>query len=173
MSKWSMLTIVGEDRPGIVAKVTQALYKGGCNLGETSMMRIGGNFTIMMMADYQGAPESLKAMLKPVAESVGLRVHVDLIEGKLHSHVEPDAKITLSGADKAGIVAMATDALYKAGLNILHLESDVAGTDDSPIYIMHIEGVAQKGIEPLRAALEEISKEGVETSIEPIDTLYA
>jgi len=173
MGKWHMLTIVGEDRPGIVAGVTEALFEGGCNLGETSMIRIGGNFTIMMMADYAGSPESLKAMLKPVAESLSLRVHVDLIEGKLHSHVEPDVVITLSGADKAGIVAKAAGALFEAGLNILHLESDVAGTDDKPIYIMHIEGVAQKGVEPLQAALDGVSKEGVETSIKPIDTLYA
>lgn len=168
-----MLTIVGEDRPGIVAGVTRALFEGGCNLGETSMIRIGGAFTIMMMADYEGDTESLKAMLKPVAESFSLRTHVDLIEGKLHSHVEPDVRITLSGADKAGIVAKAAGALFTAGLNILNLESDVAGDDDNPIYIMHIEGVAQKGIEPLRAALDDISKEGVETSVKPIDTLYA
>lgn len=168
-----MLTIVGEDKPGIVAGVTQALFDGGCNLGETSMIRIGGAFTIMMMADYKGDTESLKAMLKSVAQSFSLRAHVDIIEGKLHSHVEPDVRITLSGADKAGIVAKATGALFKAGLNILNLESDVAGDDEKPIYIMHIEGVAQTGIEPLRAALDEISKEGVETSIHPIDTLYA
>lgn len=173
MGKWHMLTIVGEDRPGIVAGVTQALFDGGCNLGETSMMRIGGAFTIMMMADYQGTTESLEAMLKPVAQSLGLHAHVDLIEGKLHSHLEPDVRITLSGADKAGIVAKTTNALFKAGLNILHLESDVAGTGDKPIYIMHIEGVAQSGIAPLRAAVDDISKEGVETSIKPIDTLYA
>ncbi len=168
-----MLTIVGEDRPGIVAGVTQALFEGGCNLGETSMMRIGGAFTIMMMAYYDGSAESLKAMLRPVAESFSLQTHVDLIEGKLHSHVEPDVRITLSGADRAGIVAKAAGALFNAGLNILNLESDVAGTDDKPIYIMHIEGVAQKGIEPLRAALDGVSKEGVEISVNPIDTLYA
>jgi glycine cleavage system transcriptional repressor len=168
-----MLTLVGEDRPGIVAKVTAALYEGGCNLGETSMMRLGGNFTIMMMADYEGSSESLKSMLKPVTESLSLRTHVDLIEGKLHSHIEPDVRITLFGADRAGIVAQATGALAEAGLNILHLESDVGGTEDDPIYIMNIEGVAQKGIDPLRAALAGISKKGVRTSVKPIDTLIA
>jgi len=51
---WYMLTLVGRDRPGIVARVTRALYAGGCHLGETSMMRLGGNFTIMMMVQYGG-----------------------------------------------------------------------------------------------------------------------
>ena len=46
---WYMLTLIGEDKPGIVAAVTQSLYELGLNLGETSMLRLGGNFTIMMM----------------------------------------------------------------------------------------------------------------------------
>jgi len=49
MDKWYMLTVVGEDRPGIVAKLTHALFEGGCDLGEASMMRLGGSFTIMLM----------------------------------------------------------------------------------------------------------------------------
>ena len=49
MSNWYMLTVVGRDRPGIVSQVTLALYKGGGNLGEASMVRLGGNFSIMLM----------------------------------------------------------------------------------------------------------------------------
>ena len=37
MQKWFMSTVVGEDRPGIVAKLTHALYEGGANPGEASI----------------------------------------------------------------------------------------------------------------------------------------
>ena len=37
---WLMLTVVGTDRAGIVARLTDALYRGGCNLGEASMARL-------------------------------------------------------------------------------------------------------------------------------------
>jgi len=47
------LTLVGKDRSGIVSHVTNALYEGGCNLGEALMMRLGGNFTIMLMVNYE------------------------------------------------------------------------------------------------------------------------
>ncbi|CAK0777283.1 hypothetical protein CCP3SC15_5790004 [Gammaproteobacteria bacterium] len=47
MKQWYMLTVVGQDRPGIVALLTASLYEGGCNLGEASMIRLGGNFTII------------------------------------------------------------------------------------------------------------------------------
>ncbi len=165
-----MLSLVGEDRPGIVAKVTEALHKGGCNLGETSMMRLGGSFTIMMMTDYGGSPEMLESMLKPVADSMNLALHIDKIDGSLRKHLEPDTRISVFGADRAGIVAQVTGALAKAGFNILDLESDVGGTPEKPIYIMHIEGVSSEGIESVNAALKEAGKD-IEISVSRIDTL--
>ena len=171
MTHWYMLTLVGQDRPGIVARITHALFEGGCNLGEASMMRLGGNFTIMLMAQHEGTVKTLAALVEPVAESLALHLHVDRIEGHLHRHLEPDVRITVHGADRAGIVAQVTGALAEAGLNILDLESDVAGSTEQPIYILHIEGVAREGIEALRSALAAVAHDGVETRIEPIETM--
>ncbi len=171
MNNWHMLTVVGEDRPGIVARLTHALYEGGCNLGEASMMRLGGNFTIMLMVSYAGSARSLESLVEPVVDSLGLHLHIDRIAGTLHRHVEPDVRITVTGADRAGIVAQVTGALAEAGLNILDLTSDVAGTEAHPIYVMHIEGRAGEGIEPLQSALEAVTRDGIEASIHPIDTM--
>lgn len=169
---WYMLTLVGEDRSGIVAHVTSALFDGGCNLGEASMMRLGGNFTIMLMVKFNGTEKALAAMLESEVDSLGLHMHIDKIEGHLHSHLEPDVRITVYGADKMGIVAKVTSALAETGLHILDLESDVAGAPDSPIYVMHIEGYASEGITALQAALDIIKKEaGIEAHLEPIETM--
>ena len=54
MKKWFMLILVGKDQPGIVAQITRALYEGECNLGEASMVRLGGNFTVMLMVQSAG-----------------------------------------------------------------------------------------------------------------------
>jgi len=171
MSNWFMLTLVGEDRPGIVAKVTAALFEGGCNLGEASMIRLGGNFTIMLMAQHAGTVDSLEGIVGPVAEALGLHLHVDEIDAGLHRHIEPDVRINVFGADRAGIVAQVTGALAEAGLNILDLESGVGGSEDRPIYVMHIEGQASQGIETLRSALETVRKDGIEADIEAVETL--
>lgn len=171
MSHWYMLTLVGEDRPGIVAALTHAIYEGGGNLGEASMMRLGGNFTIMMMVDYDGNRKSLERMVEPVVDSMGLRCHIDHIKGKLHQHRLPDVRITVFGADRAGIVSQVTAALAEAGLNILELESDVAGSENEPVYIMHIEGHAGEGYGSVKAAVDVINEEGIEASIEPVDTM--
>ena len=169
--RWYMLTVVGRDRPGIVARLSHALYEGGCNLGEASMLYLGGNFTIMLMVQFQDGSRELTALVAPVCESLGLHLHIDRIEGALHHHPVPDVRITVSGADRAGIVAQVTGALAEAGLNILNLESAVAGSEAEPLYIMHIEGQAREGIEALRAALDIVTREGIEASLAPMDTV--
>ena len=167
-----MLTLVGRDRPGIVSQVTLALYKGGGNLGEASMVRLGGNFSIMLMVHYDGSAELLKKLISPVCNALELRIHIDLIQGELHDHLEPDVRISIYGADRAGIVAETTEVLTEVGLNILNLESDVGGSPEKPIYIMEIDGVASKGIKSIKLALEKLAKKkNVETCVTPIDKL--
>lgn len=172
MKKWFMLTLVGRDRPGIVAQITRALYEGDCNLGEASMVRLGGNFTVMLMVQFAGNDSALDGLIGPTCQSFDLRHHVDAIEGELLHHLDPDVRITVYGADRSGIVAEAAGTLAENGFNILNLESDVGGTAESPIYVMTIEGVAEQGIEVLEAALQKLAQEkGLETQLEPIDTL--
>ncbi|MFO7592883.1 MAG: ACT domain-containing protein [Pseudomonadota bacterium] len=171
MKHWYMLTVVGKDRPGIVAHLSAALYDGGCNLGEASMIRLGGNFTIMLMVEFDGNKSALNHMIEPVAESLGLHLHVDRIDAKLHQHLEPDVRITVYGADRAGIVAHITGALAEAGLHILDMDTSVAGTEDKPIYIMQIEGHAAEGVKSLQSALDAVAEKGVEAQLETIDTM--
>ncbi len=169
---WYMLTLVGKDRPGIVAHVTSALFEGGANLGEASMMRLGANFSMMLMVQFVGNLHVLHELVDGVAESLSLHVHLDRIEGRLHDHQQPDVRISVYGADRAGIVAKVTGVLAEAGLHILDLESDVAGTEAEPVYIMTIEGHASEGIPALESALAIVKQEGIDASLEPIDVMF-
>jgi glycine cleavage system transcriptional repressor len=172
MENWLMLTLVGKDQPGIVSKVSQVLFDLNGNLGETSMTRLGGNFTIMLMVCVPEKKFVVKEKLQTVCDELELFFHLDEIEGGLHQHIEPDVRISIHGADQAGMVARATGALGKAGLNILNLESDVGGHPDNPVYVMHIEGVANNGLEVLEKALQTFSRENdVAANISPIDTM--
>lgn len=171
MKNWCMLTLVGEDQPGIVAAITRALYEGGANLGETSMARLGGNFTVMMMVQHEGPAEQLKALVEPVAQRLGLRLHLDSIEGHLHEHRIPDVRISVFGADRTGIVAQVTSALAGVGFNILDLQSDVGGNEASPFYILHIEGQASDGIGPIEQALAPLRDSGIEVEVQPIEIM--
>jgi glycine cleavage system transcriptional repressor len=171
MSDWYMLTLIGQDRPGIVAAVTKALFESGCNLGETSMLRLGNNFTIMMMVQSAAGPGALRSVLQPVVDELELILHIDVIEAELHQRPVPDVRILVHGADRAGIVAQVTGQAAAAGLNILDLESDVGGTESHPIYILQIEGLASQGLDAIEQALAPLRAQGVKVDVVPVDTL--
>lgn len=171
MSDWYMLTLIGKDRPGIVARVTRALFEAGCNLGETSMLRLGNNFTIMMMVKSEAGVDGLHAVLQPVVDALELILHIDPIQAQLHQRPVPDVRILVHGADRAGIVAEVTGQAAAAGLNILDLESDVGGTEAQPIYILQIEGVAGQGLDAIEQALAPLRARGVKVDVLPVDTL--
>ena len=171
MPDWNMLTLVGADRPGIVSRVTRALYGIGCNLGEASMIRLGGNFTIMLMVSSERPGLEVLDALTPVAGELGLRVHLDPLRGGLHRHLVPNLQVRVMGADRAGIVADVTEILTEHGFNILELESDVAGDQERPIYIMNIQGFCGETLETLEAALATLTAQGVAVDVSPVDLL--
>lgn len=168
---WYMLTLIGADRPGIVAAITKTLFDLGLNLGETSMLRLGGNFTIMMMVNGDDRGEDqLREALRPVIEAQGMCLHVDPIEARLHEHLLPNIQVTVSGADRTGIVAQVTAALAENGFNILDLESDVAGTAERPVYIMQIAGVADVPVESIDHSMNALREQGVDINVTAIET---
>lgn len=171
MSKWYMLTLIGRDQIGIVARVTAALFDLGCQLGETSMLRLGGNFTMMLMTEYDGEGEALHKQLAPVVAEFDLHLHIDKIDGKLHDHVVPEIQISVHGADRPGIIAKITAQLAQLSFNILGLESDVAGTAQRPVYVMHIEGVTPASEADIVAALGGLADEGIQIKVSAIDTV--
>lgn len=171
MADWYMLTLVGADRPGIVARVTDALYRGGCSLGEASMLRLGSNFTIMLMASGEGGAAALESVVGPAAADLGLRLHVDPVSGGLHQHQVPNVQVRVNGADRPGIVAQVTGALVGAGFNILELESDVAGKPESPVYIMNIQGYCEATLETLEQVLQPLTADGIDVDVCAIETL--
>ena len=171
MNNWYMLTLMGEDRKGIVAAVTQALFQRGITLGETSMLRLGGNFTIMMMVAADLDAGELQEALADAVNAMGLTLHIDPMRGGLHQHITPNLIVRVSGADRAGIMARVTGALAEVEFNILDLESDVAGSAEKPVYIMQIVGISETPLEELEAAVNGIRDEGIEVNISPLETL--
>lgn len=171
MKNWFMVTLVGRDQKGIVARVTQTLFDGGCNLGEASMMRLGSSFGVMLMVSSESDVSAIEALIQPVATSLGLMVHIDNIDGELHKHPQPNVDISVYGADKAGIVAEVTGLLAEAGLNIIDMQTVVAGSEAKPIYIMQIEGHSEVSSDKLQSAIEPVIEQGIEVQINDIETM--
>lgn len=170
MPNWYMLTLVGRDQIGIVARLSKLLYASGAMLGEASMLRLGGNFTVMLMAHSEQSPDALAETLHTFTTELGLRLHIEPIDGELHHHQVPDVFITVHGADRAGIVAEVSEVLAAAGCNIVNLDSDVGGSAEKPFYIMQIEGVATQGEAALQQALAHLAaRDDLDIRVAPID----
>ncbi len=175
MGQCFMVTLVGKDQPGIVARVTRALFDGGCNLGAASMVRLGDNFTVMLTVDSIPTvnAEQVRRSLKPVVEAMALHAHVDAIDGPINrvGKPEPDCRVTVYGADRPGIVANVTEVLAALKFNILDLETDVSGSEQELLYLLHIEGQCDAPENELRAALDGVRKNGVDVRVTSIQTL--
>ncbi|MFA7522874.1 MAG: ACT domain-containing protein [Halothiobacillaceae bacterium] len=168
---WLLLTLVGADRPGIVANVTRVLFGVGAELGETAMMRLGNQFAIMMMVRNAGTPEEVAGLLESARADFDLKLHVHEIDAALHQHREPDVSVTVHGADRSGIISEVAAALLEAGMNILDLRSDVGGSAEKPIYIMQIDGESSNGIERIEQCVARLADQGLTVRVTPLETM--
>jgi len=171
MKNWFMLSLVGIDQPSIVAKLSAGLCKNGCNLGESSMSRLGNYFTIMLMVEHEGDKSSLQGITSSVCDPLNLDSHIVELEDGSQQNFEPDVRISLFAEDRMGVVEDATGPLANAGLNILHLESNLGEDGEAGTYYIHIEGTLAESIGPIKKVLEKLEEEkGIKSHLIPINT---
>lgn len=169
LKNWHLLSMVGKDRPGIVAKLSAGLCKNGCNLGDSSMARLGDKFVIMLAVQFEGSQEALGNIVAPLAGALDLNQHIMKIEEGAHER-EPDVRINLFAEDRMGIIEDVTRMLAEAGLNILTLESNLDTNQPNNTYSIHIEGTVSNGITPLYSVLDRLSDENkIQSQLIPIN----
>ena len=146
MGQRFIMTAFGKDRPGIAADVTEILYENGCNLEDTSMTLMAGEFTLILLftagsADVAGPlsrdcrrleqEKGISAFLRPLEpqETVNKPANEVFIRTL---HVE--------GLDQAGIVYKVSRFLADNCINIVDLKSSVKASPESgtALYVMDI-----------------------------------
>lgn len=71
----AVITVLGGDRPGIVAAVAGALSERSANILDISQTILQGIFTMTMLVDLAGTDFSaLKARLDELAEGLGVQI---------------------------------------------------------------------------------------------------
>ena len=136
------VTAVGADRPGIVAAVTGAFAEHGCNLEDSSMTILRGQFAMMLVVDAPGgvgAGELEKALTGPAAD---LDLVVTVRSAAEPPEPGPDIEpwtVSVYGADHPGIVHGVAALLAERSVNIVDLSTRVVGTPENPVYTMVLE----------------------------------
>ena len=180
VQRW-IVTALGKDRPGIVAGVTQVLYQLGCNLEDSAMTRLEGEFAVMLI--FSG-PKSLteawiRKAFEPLAKRLTLAVHIKPLSqaetsapsGKTRAYT-----ISVYGADRPGIVYNVSTALAKLGVNITDVHTHRSGSqtrrDATSLYLMVIQAETPPSLNVARLerSLETLRKTlGVEVSLHAAD----
>ncbi|MDR2483310.1 MAG: ACT domain-containing protein [Treponema sp.] len=73
----AIITVVGADKVGIIARVSAFLAERNINIEDISQTVLSGNFVMMMMADLSGGNkplEEVKAELSQLGASMGVSI---------------------------------------------------------------------------------------------------
>lgn len=161
-----VLTALGTDRPGIVAEATEFLERHGCNVEESRMAILGGEFGLLMLVSVdQERAGTISNDIPKFAESSGLDVRWKMTKPpEVHRH--PDAlpySLTAYGLDHEGIVHAISQALYDMGVNIVSAATSTypAPVSGAPLFQMEMEIDVPQGLKipALRDALEKVAQE--------------
>ena len=169
------LHAVGRDRPGIVSALAGALEGLGCNLEDSRMTLLRGQFAVMLVLDAPGITESsrIEAALAPVAIELDLVVAVRPLGdeepggGAGGGDEEPVVlAVSVHGADHPGIVARITGEVARAGGNIVDLATRVVDGGSGYVLLISVELEPGPTGDELAKRLERAAKElGVHCSV--------
>ncbi len=167
------VSAIGTDRPGIVATITGVLASAGCNLEDTSMSILRGEFAMMLVvaAPDDVDPTDLDSRLSMAAGSAGLDLVIvvrALPPPADTSRGDGEAwGLVVYGADRPGIVHRISSTLSGLGVNIVDLTTRL--TDES-VYSMVMEIVLPPDTDPERvrdAVRADAGVLGVEFALDP------
>jgi glycine cleavage system transcriptional repressor len=161
------VAVLGPDRPGVIAALSEVLFAGSGNLEDASMTILRGQFAMTLVVDVDASAAQVSERLSPVAERLGLLISVrDAPAGAPGESGAAPYVVSLHGADRPGIVHRVTAAIAAAGGNITDLSTRLAGG----LYVLIAEVDLPGEPEPLAADLAALSTElGIETRLRPAD----
>ena len=178
MKKQIALSAIGLDRPGIVAALSKVLYEKGCNLEESSMTLLKGDFAILLLItlpDKLGVAELQKAL-----EEVSQKQNLALIIRELTPETAPFTEsavnvphtLVLYGVDHPGILYRVAKTAADLKVNITDLRTHVTEGSKGPLYslIMEVDIPGKKTIDLFQSKLEGLKKDlEVEITLKPVE----
>ncbi len=143
MKKYTILFLVGKDRPGIVDEVSTFLFERGANIEDSRMAAMGGRFSVMML--FSSSPEQLQAVERDLSQLRKLGFEISLHEAEdpsaLPKQPELPLKIEVLAMDHPGIVQKVVSILHHHNVNIQSLNTRVtsAPLSGAPLFDLILE----------------------------------
>lgn len=140
-NEWVSVSVVGHDRPGIVAGVSKVLFENACNIEALSQTVLMGQFAMIVVVSLlKGASVAgLKEGLEALARERDLEIHIHGIDPQEQLPYPADETepfvITVRGEDRPGLVDAVTAILAGEGINITRLGAEVVPVGGRQEYI--------------------------------------
>ena len=137
MSHSLIITVIGDDRPGIVGLLSAAISKHGGNWLESSMSHLAGKFAgIVCVAVDRSRLEELRAEL---ATLPGLRITAEESGRTGAAGGAAGRRLTLAlvGHDRVGIVREVSQVLAHHAVNVEELNTHTASAPMSAEILFH------------------------------------
>jgi glycine cleavage system transcriptional repressor len=163
------ITVLGHDRPGIIADVTSALALREANVEDSSMTLLRGHFAWTLIVGTEASTDE-------VADDLAFLTSEDLVVSVLpvsDEQLEPSASrpfvISVHGADRVGIVAAITGAVASYGGNITDLQTRLGA--GLYVVVAEVDFPADADAKALTAALKAVGQAvGVDVGVQQADT---
>jgi glycine cleavage system regulatory protein len=159
-----ILTIIGQDKPGIVESIAKTISAENGNWLESRMMRLGGQFGGILRLEVDKSRESALVTKLRALEGQGLAITVQADRTSLAAlpH-ERTLLLELVGQDQPGIISQISTALAQNGVNVEELETECSSAPMTGETLFHakaeIQVPAQCDLARLRADLEKIASD--------------
>ncbi|HEX7165847.1 MAG TPA: ACT domain-containing protein [Acidimicrobiales bacterium] len=172
------ITAIGIDRPGIVAAVTRVLLDHGCNLEDTAMSILRGQFAMVLVVDAPAGTDAaaLEAALGSETAELDLTASVRELHASAATATAEGSRwtVVVYGPDHPGIVHLVAARLAAANVNILDVTTRVTegSATAGSLYSMVMEVLLPPGLEPdaVEAALTSGPEaEGLTCRLHPAD----
>ncbi|HET7355449.1 MAG TPA: ACT domain-containing protein [Nocardioidaceae bacterium] len=164
------ITVLGHDRPGIIAQTTGILAELGLNLEDSSMTLLRGHFAMTLICAGAVPSAEIERALAPLAEGSSLTVTVrEVPEEPEHASVAASYVLTVHGGDRPGIVSAIAADVAAVGGNITDLTTRLAGD----LYLLVAEVDLPAGVDAtaLEASLTRVAAGlGVDVGLRPVES---
>ena len=169
------VTLIASDRPGIVAGVSKVFYENRFNIEDSSSTLLQGFFSaIFIVKGKEGrSAADVKKLFADFEKSLDVEVYVQSIKEPVAKPEGEHYVISVYGSDKPGIVKNIAEYLSDKKINIMDLQTKVAGSKNSPIYIMVLEVIIEDSetVKGWEDDLKKISRDlGTDVNIRHIET---
>ena len=134
MSVSLVLTVIGDDRPGLVGQLSAAISKHDGNWLESSMSHLAGKFAGIVCVAIEDS--HLDALKTELASLQGLRINAEVSES---TSVLASRRLTLAlvGHDRIGIVREVSQVLARHAVNVEELHTHTASAPMSAEILFH------------------------------------